>query len=220
MAGKWQGFFDVCEELSKNLRSITIVERENLIGNSWLRGDSGLLQKYSEVLNLPVVCVNNGKKAGVVKDIIFCPENREVRAFLLEHRGLEIRKKVVKLKSILSLGTDALIIDGPDCVESLGKASYTAEFKDEGSILGLRIFTRSGEELGIVRDVIFDWQTGRIEGFEVSDGLFQDILQGRKILPLFGKVEFGEENVLVEKEAVEEMENTGGGIRNMLKDRY
>ena len=178
-----------------------------------------MLHRYSEALNLPVVCANNGKKAGVIKDIIFCPENKEVRAFLLEHKGLEIRKKIVKLKSILSLGGDAVIIDSPDCVESLGKASYTAEFKDEGSILGLRIFTRAGEELGIVKDVIFDWRTGRIEGFEVSDGLLQDIMQGRRILPLFGKVEFGEENVLVEKEAVEEMENTGGGIKNKLNGR-
>ncbi len=178
-----------------------------------------MLHKYSEVLNLPVVCANNGKKAGAVKDIIFSPESREVKAFLLEHKGLEIKKKVLKLGSILNLGEDAVIIDSPGCVKSLGKASYSAEFKDEGSIIGLRIFTRSGEELGIVKDVIFDWQTGRIEGFEVSDGLLQDIIQGRNILPLFGKVEFGEDNVLVEKEAVEEMENTGGGIKNRLNKK-
>lgn len=163
-----------------------------------------------------MVCANNGNKAGVIKDIIFSPENREVRAFLLEHKGLEIKKKVLMLKNILNLGDDAVIIDNPGCVDSLGKASYKAEFKDEGSILGLRIFTKSGEELGTVKDVIFDWKTGRIEGFEVSDGLFQDILQGRNVLPLFGKVEFGEDNVLVEKEAVEEMENTGGGLKNKL----
>ena len=178
-----------------------------------------LLHKYSEVLNLPVVCANNGKKAGVIKDIIFSPENREVRAFLLEHKGLEIKKKVLKRKSILNLGDDAVIIESPGCVESLGKASYSTEFKDEGCILGLRIFTRAGEELGTVKDVIFDWQTGRIEGLEVSDGLLQDIIQGRSMLPLFGKVEFGEDNVLVEKEAVEEMENTGGGIKNRLNKK-
>lgn len=177
-----------------------------------------MLHRYSEVLNLPVVCANSGKKAGVIKDIIFCPENKEVSAFLLEHKGLEIKKKVLRLKDILSLGDDAVIINSADCIKSLGKASYSTEFKDEGNILGFRIFTRAGQELGIVKDVIFDWQTGRIEGFEISDGLLQDIMQGRKILPLFGKVEFGEENVLVEKEAVEEMGYTGGGIKNRLFD--
>lgn len=180
-----------------------------------------MLQKYSEVLNLPVICSSNGKKAGVIKDIIFSPGNREVRAFLLEHRGFEIKKRVIRLKNVVSLGYDAAIIDNPGCIEAHGKASFSSEFKDEGSILGLRIFTRGGSELGIVKDVIFDLQTGRIEGFEISDGLLQDIIQGRRLLPLFGKVEFGEENVLVDKEAVEEMENTGGGIKNRLySDNY
>ena len=51
---------------------------------------------------------------------------------------------------------------------------------------------------------------------EVSDGLLQDIITGRNILPLFGKVEFGEENILVDKEAVEEMLSNGGGLKKKL----
>lgn len=178
-----------------------------------------MLNRYSEVLGLPVVCADSGGKAGVIKDIIFCPENREVCAFLLEQKGFEIKKKVVRLKDVFSLGSDAAIIDNSGCVEELGKSSFKEKFKDEGGILGLKIFTREGSELGMVKDVLFDWKTGRIEGFEISDGIFQDLVQGRKLLPLLGKVEFGEENVLVEKEAVEEMEGTGGGISNMLLGR-
>lgn len=175
-----------------------------------------MLRKYSDVLGLPVICVDSGKKAGVIKDVVFCPKDREVRAFLLEHKGLELKKKAVLIKDLLSLGNDAAIISDSECIGDLERALDSSMQKDEGSILGLRIFTRSGEELGTVRDVIFDWKNGRIEGFEVSDGVFQDVIHGRKILPLLGKVEFAEENVLVEQEAVEEMEITGGGIKNKL----
>jgi len=34
---------------------------------------------------------------------------------------------------------------------------------------------------------------------------------------LIGKVEFGEENILVDNEAVEEMMETGGGIKNLIE---
>ena len=68
----------------------------------------------------------------------------------------------------------------------------------------------------MITDITFDSSTGRLESLEVSDGLLQDLVKGRQMLPLFGKVEFGEENVLVEKEAVEEMVNSGGGIKNRL----
>jgi uncharacterized protein YrrD len=175
-----------------------------------------MLHKYSEVLNLPVICADSGKKVGIVKDIIFSPGNREIKAFLLEHKGLDFNKRVILAKDMLNLGEDAMVVDNPECISEMDRQAYSDAFKDEGSILGLRIFSKDGEDLGTVKDVIFDWKTGRIEGVEISDGLLQDVMQGRRILPLFGKVEFSEENLLVEKEAVEEMVNTGGGIKNRL----
>lgn len=175
-----------------------------------------MLHKYSDVLGLPVVCVDSGKKAGTIKDIVFCPKDKEVKSFLLEHKGLELKKKVILLKDLLSLGNDAAIISDSGCISKFERSSDLVEQKDEGFLLGLHIFTKAGNELGIIKDVIFDWETGRIEGFEISDGILQDVINGRKIMPLTGKVEFAEENILVEQEAVEEMEKTGGGIKNRL----
>lgn len=175
-----------------------------------------MLHRYSEVLNLPVISAANGKKAGVVKDVLFDTETREVKALLLEHRGMEIGKRLIFLKDILSLGADAVIIDSCDSISVAGRAAYSKVFGKKGRILGLRIYSKAGEDLGVVGDVIFDWVTGRVESFEVSDGIYQDVVKGRSLLPLFGKVEFSEESVLVDKEAVEEMVNTGGGIKNRL----
>lgn len=174
-----------------------------------------MLHRYSEVLNLPVICANNGKMAGIVKDVLFSTETREVKALLLEHKGMEISKRLVLLKEILSLG-DAVVIDSGACVTKAGRTAYSEAYGKNGRIIGLRIFSREGEDLGVVRDVIFDWVTGKVESVEVSDGIFQDVVRGRSLLPLFGRVEFSEENVLVDREAVEEMVNTGGGIKNRL----
>ena len=175
-----------------------------------------MLHRYSEVLNLPVISADNGKMVGVVKDVLFNTVTRDVKAFLLVHKGLEIGKRLILLKDILSLGTDAVVIDNCACISVVGRAAYSEAFAKKGRILGLRIFSRAGEDLGIVGDIIFDWVTGRVESVEVSDGIYQDVVKGRSLLPLYGKVEFSEENVLVDKEAVEEMVNTGGGIKNRL----
>jgi len=174
------------------------------------------MQKYSEVVGLPVICADNGKRVGIVEDVIFCPQIRRVSAFLLERRGYELEKKVILLKDVLSLGKDALIINNCDCMTTLKKAESSGEFQGRGQIRGLRVYSRSGDDLGFARDILFDYRTGVIEGVEVSDGLLQDIFQGRKIIPFFGKVEFSEENILVDREAVEEMKSTGGGIRKRL----
>lgn len=175
-----------------------------------------MLHKYSEVLNLPILCADSGKKAGVVKDIIFSVDNKEVKALLLEHKGLSLNKKVVFIGELLSLGDDAAIVNSSNCVSDMDRTAYSEAFRDEGSLLGLKVYSKAGGELGVVKDVLFDYQTGKIEGFEISDGLFQDVMSGRKLLPLFGKVELGREFAVVGREAVEEMEDTGGGIRNKL----
>ena len=175
-----------------------------------------MLYKYSEVLNLPVICAGDGKMAGVVKDALFSAKARELKALLLDRKGLETGKRLVYLKEILSLGKDAVVIDSMGSVSELSKAAYAEKFGNDGRIMGLRIFTKNGEDLGIVNDIIFDRISGRIESVEVSDGFIQDVVRGRSVLPLFGRVEFGSENVLVGREAVEEMINTGGGIKNIL----
>lgn len=174
------------------------------------------LEKYSEVIGLPVICVENGKKIGIIKDVLFSTKFREVKGFQLERKGYQIRKKVILLKDVLNLGKDALIVNECNCPKFLSKVEKEYELKDNEKIKGLKVYSRSGEDLGIVNDVLFDYKNGLIEGIEVSDGFFQDIVLGRKVVPLFGKVEFSSENILIDKEAFDEMTTTGGGLKKII----
>ena len=176
--------------------------------------------RYSEVKGLPVISSSDGKKIGIIEDMIFCPSRKEAKAFLLGRQGYGFQKRVVMLSEVESIGRDAVMVNTRSSGILFKKAVEDGELQDEGDIAGLRIYSRSGEDLGEVKDILFDYKTGMVEGVEVSDGLFQDIIQGRKILPLFGKVEFGEESLIVDREAVDEMLNTGGGIiKKLLEQR-
>lgn len=175
------------------------------------------MERCSEVIGLPVICVDDGKSIGTIKDVIFCPEEKEVKAFLLERKGCQLGKKAVLLKEVVNLGRDAVVVSNCSCAVDLKQLEKSGELGQKGELRGLRIYTRAGEELGTVKDVLFDYITGKIEGVEVSDGLLQDVVQGRRILPLFGRVEFSEENILVDRESTDEMMGTGGGLRRFLE---
>ena len=177
------------------------------------------MERYSEVIGLPVICATDGSKIGTIKDVIFCPKEKSVIAFLLERKGCNIRKKVVLIENILSLGTDALIVNDLSDINELRKVRDMSGFRNKGDVLGLRIYSRSGDDLGIVKDVLFDPKEGKIDGVEVSDGLLQDVIEGRSVLPFLGKVEFSNENILVDNEAVEEMMGTGGGLKNIIEGK-
>ena len=182
-----------------------------------------MLYRYSKVLNLPVICADNGSRAGTVKEILFGTGDRQVKALLLEQKGLSARRRIIRFDGSVVLGEDAVIVGSSNSVADMDRTSFretfgdeTAPMGDEGGLIGTKVFSKAGNEVGVIRDVIFDPSTGRIEGFEISDGLLQDVIQGRKVLPLLGKTEFGREFAVVDNEAVDEMKETGGGIRNRL----
>ncbi|HEX3028974.1 MAG TPA: PRC-barrel domain-containing protein, partial [Clostridia bacterium] len=143
------------------------------------------MERYSEVLGLPVICVENGKKIGIIEDVIFCPKTKETRAFILQRKGCSIDRKVILVKDVLSLGNDALIVNDCTCAKNFKTVKNSEELKNRGDIQGLKIYSKNGENVGTVKDILFDYRTGTIEGVEISDGLIQDIVQGRRILPLF-----------------------------------
>ena len=178
------------------------------------RKGNSQLNKYSELLGLPVICSDNGKLIGLIKNVILNLETRTVEALVFEKDGLVNKRKVLLLKDVIRLGRDAVIIENDRCTIPWKEAGKNLTLNKENILMGFRVYSKSGKEMGIVKDILFDYKTGLIEGVELSDSLFNDLINGRNILPLFGKVEFGEDIILVDSEAVEEMTNTGGGIRN------
>jgi len=171
------------------------------------------MQKFKNVIGLPVVCVEDGKKVGRVGDITFSPKSKGVLAIILEKKGMELCRKAIAIEDVVSLGNDAVIVNDVSCIKKLWKKDMV----DNKEIKGLHIYTKEGKDMGVVEDILFDYKKGTIEALEISDGIFSDIFTGRKILPLFGKVEFGEDSILAGEEAIEEMISTGGGINNRLK---
>ncbi|HHX17671.1 MAG TPA: photosystem reaction center subunit H [Clostridium sp.] len=172
--------------------------------------------KYSEVIGLPVICAVSGKKIGIIKDIIFCPENKKIAAFEIEKNSCEIKKKIVLKEHVINLGKDAMIIENEEKVIPFKKVKDKLGIKKKGTIIGFKIYTKYGEDIGVVKDILFDFEKNTLDGVEVSDGLIQDIVKGRNLLPLLGKVEFGKENILVERSAVEEMMEKGKGIKGII----
>jgi len=180
-------------------------------------GDA-MLKKYSEVLGLPVISATDGMKIGTLKDVAFCKDSKGILGFILEKDSHSLKGNVILLRDILSLGNDALIIENPNCLLAYRKFKKTCDMQENIQLRGLKIYTHSGDDIGIVQDILFDYRTGKVEGVQVSDGLVQDLIMGRNILPFFGKVEISNNNILVENEAVEEMMNTGGGLKSRLEN--
>lgn len=130
-----------------------------------------------DVCGLPVFSWEEGRYLGRVADFYFHGDTKE---FLGISLGKKFTGKIAFIgkKNILRIYKDGVIISAQEAVRDLriigeDAVSYLAFSRD------LSIFLREGE---VVSDLIFD-DRFCIDGYEISAGLWNDLVRGRMYRP-------------------------------------
>ena len=164
--------------------------------------------KQSECIGLPVISASDGGIVGRIKDFLISDEDKSIYGVTLEG-SMFTDARIILLEDILKIGKDAMVVYSRDVARSPRKVSHY-RIKDK------EVYTRDGINLGIVKDIRINELSGEIECVEVSDGIISDIVNGRNVLPLIGKVLFSDNSIVVESQAYEEIELGSRGIIGYL----
>lgn len=70
---------------------------------------------------------------------------------------------------------------------------------EKRDIRGLRVEYEDGRSIGVIQDLILDENTGEITGYEISDGVIEDLLKGRFSIPNIG-VSIGPDRIVASSE--------------------
>jgi len=119
-----------------------------------------LLMRASEITKRPVVTLE-GEDVAQIKDIIYADSGGQVGGFTLNGRGFlaGTLKTALAWGAVVALGPDAVMIRDEDALtdrdalvaEIVGKSSGSG-----GDVLGSRVLTEDGKDLGKVLDVIIE----------------------------------------------------------------
>jgi uncharacterized protein YrrD len=154
-----------------------------------------LLRTFSLLKGLPVVDINIGKILGKVSDLTLS-DNGEVKSLIVEPKRLFNRKRTINLLNISSFGHDGVMVNSRNLsINSKKDNHYLCHYH---GLLGKWLYSTEGEKLGILNDVYFDENLGTILGYEVSEGFFADISEGKKIIYTSSPLQFGEDMILIE----------------------
>ncbi|MER3434020.1 MAG: hypothetical protein C4288_11445 [Leptolyngbya sp. ERB_1_1] len=176
------------------------------------------MRKGSDIIGKTIIAFDSGKRIARVQDLIFDQDTNELLGVLVQEAGLFHSAKVVPLSAISAFGTDTLIIPSKEAIISAKHDDRIYRVLDRNLILkGTRIVTTDGRYLGSVVDLLFDEQTGAIEGYEASGGLFADAYSGRSFIPALHTLRIGEDATFVPPETADLMEEQVGGIRGAVQ---
>lgn len=176
------------------------------------------MQKGTDTISLPVIAFDTGEKFEKVRDVIFDQHENRVLGFLVDEGGWFSEAKVVPFKNVQAIGPDGVIVHSKESVIIANTEPAIKGVLEHKNVLkGTKIMTTDGRDLGTMADLYFDEQTGAVEGYEVSGGLFGDAATGRSFVPAPRTLKIGQDVAFVPPETADMMEEQVGGIRGALQ---
>lgn len=175
------------------------------------------MRKGKTVIGKDVLSLADGTRIHSVKDLIIGEDNDTVVALLVDEGGLLSGSTVVPIEAVHSFGKDAVVIaDASSVVAASAYPRVHAIIDRKESLLGKKVFTDEGEQLGTIGDMYFDEKDGRILGLEVSNGAFGDLAKGTSYLAMEDVQRSGSEVVFVNPVVSEQLDAQLGGLQGAL----
>lgn len=176
------------------------------------------MRKGSDVIGIAVVTYDTGQKIERIRDLIFDQKQNQLLGFLVEEKGLFRDAKVIPLQEVQAIGLDAIVVHSQESVIGADRIPAIKEILHHNNVLmGTRILTTTGIDLGGLVDLFFDEHSGLVEGYEVSGGVFADAYSGRSFVPAPETLKIGDDVAFVPPETVQMMQEQVGGIRGAVQ---
>jgi uncharacterized protein YrrD len=153
------------------------------------------LKTFANTKGLPIIDVNTGEQLGIVEDLCF-EETGKVSGVVMDARGLK-RDKVIPITSVQSFGSDGVMVDQSKVFRNKSRADHLLHESHEG-LIGKALMSKEGDKLGLVEDVYFREELGTIVGYEVTEGFFADIREGRKIVKAASPLTVGKKTAIID----------------------
>lgn len=153
------------------------------------------MRKGRELLSLPVVENLTGEQLGEVKELIYDSRECNLIGFIVADGGWLRGAQVVLLPQVREITGTAVVVEDRSCIRDV---SEIKELLAAGcDVKGYTLVTADGREMGIIRDLVISPDNGKIQGYELSDGVIDDLLNGRTTVNVSGRVEIVDEQVIV-----------------------
>lgn len=161
------------------------------------------MKKLSEILELPVMEILNGKVAGRVKDVILHPDTKEV--CLVMDEGVFSDFHILQKEGTVGIGSDFITIKTSQAIKSTKESPEFAKILTEYySIQGLLVITSGGDIVSKIVDFTINEQNWQIVDIILED---DNVFQKNQLLSISEKYVFVQTEETVEEVQEETAEN-------------
>lgn len=176
------------------------------------------MRKGKNIIGKDILSLEDGSRLQNVTDLITDPAGQRLVALVVDEGGLMSSARVVPIEAVSAFGKDAVVIQGAGAVIATSENdALRAIVDDDEKILGKKVFTTNGEDLGSVADIYFDETTGAVVGYELSSGLLGNAATGPSYLATDEITTIGTDVIYVQPEVAHVLDQQVGGIQGAMR---
>lgn len=170
--------------------------------------------KASEIIGIPVM--NNRSRLCNVKDIVYSKEMNKITALLISKKNLITNAKFILFKDINVITERFITIDNINIIKSSSSNYDNLNYFYNDYFIGMEVFTECNENIGYIKDVIIDNRNGEIAAFLLTDGLFEDLINGRNVVPFNEDIRFSEGSLIIPQKSKKELQESKTIYKKLL----
>ncbi len=125
--------------------------------------------RAGEITGRPIVTLDSGEDIAEVRDVVFSHDAGRLVGFTLNKRGWLSGplKRVLSWSGVHALGPDAITVSSRDVLVAPDPEVFDRD--DAEDVVGGRVITDSGQELGVVTDLVLAVdEQARVVGYEIG----------------------------------------------------
>lgn len=169
-----------------------------------------------QLIGKSVISLADGEEHGHIHDVVYNPAEGRLIGFTVTRGGGFLSSGetfYLAANELHAIGQDAVTIDSPAQLQAIPGASVSEVAEDTGQpVLGKRLMTENGKFLGNIDDVLIDRESRRVVAYEVSGGLFHDMMKGQTDVPVNHIISIGHDVVIVPEFVEAQIEEATGGL--------
>ncbi len=139
------------------------------------------MRTFNKVKGAPIIYGQMNLKLGIIIDLTYCATEGRITGFWIQDRRWWSKKHVLPLTGIVEEKNQCYIVDTKHPFFPI-KTSEARFLHGKNRLIGRAVNQRDGGMVGIVEDVYFLPDSGKILGYEMTEGFFEDYKQGIKVV--------------------------------------
>ncbi|MBC7286692.1 MAG: PRC-barrel domain-containing protein [Armatimonadetes bacterium] len=172
------------------------------------------MRETTTIVGLEVIGISDGRVVGRVSEVVCDLASGRVLGLITGEGAAE---KGVAAEDIVIIGEDAVMIPASASARPLSQMPELERYRRGPGTRPLEVVTDDGRRIGRVVRVWIDPFAKVVTRYEVSQGLVQDLANGRITLPIIPGTVHGRDTIVVPASYAMELAGQAGGLRKALR---